>query len=273
MIRHSHIESSFSLLSPPPVAFYQEFRPSADLRDFVACLWIRVVRGAAALAPAPIIPDGCADIMVYDDEPPFVVGPDTVTRWTSLREGLVITGLRLRPGAVRAVLKCPCNLLVNESAGLVDLVRGAKHLHRDLTATDNIRIRHALLEDWVRNALSENRSDDRAILTACRILTANTQKDIDALAFDLGWSARTLHRRFVAACGYGPKHFQRIMRLLTALRFMHGLSERTLVEAALEAGFADQAHMTRDFRAITGFTPSSYLALTTPEFGAWIGDD
>jgi len=63
------------------------------------------------------------------------------------------------------------------------------------------------------------------------------------------------------------------MRIQLTLRFMHRLSKTSLAEAALESGFADQAHMTRTFRAITGFSPSSYLALTRPEFGAWIADD
>jgi hypothetical protein len=48
---------------------YREIRPSSDLRAVVACRWVRVVRLAGRRGPSAIIPDGCADIMAYDDAP------------------------------------------------------------------------------------------------------------------------------------------------------------------------------------------------------------
>ena len=75
-----------------------ETRPSIDFRDVVACVWVRVVRLEGGPGLLPIIPDGCADLMVYDDEPPCVAGPDATTRWTTLREGTVIVGIACGPG-------------------------------------------------------------------------------------------------------------------------------------------------------------------------------
>jgi AraC-like DNA-binding protein len=70
----------------------------------------------------------------------------------------------------------------------------------------------------------------------------------------LGFSERQLQRRFLTAVGYGPKVLQRVLRLrrfLTAAGF--GLEG--LAGAALGAGYADQAHLTRECRALTGLTP------------------
>jgi AraC-like DNA-binding protein len=47
---------------------------------------------------------------------------------------------------------------------------------------------------------------------------------------------------------------------------------RALSILALEAGYADQAHMTREFRDITGFTPRELLARSEADVGRWLDD-
>ena len=218
---------------------------------------MRVVRLEGAPGLSPIIPDGCADIMVYDDAPPCVAGPDATTRWASLREGTVITGIRLRPGAVRSIFGCPAGLILNGGALLSDLAPGAGALHQRLLLTANLRQRHALLEDWVRAAIARNATIDRAVVAACRLLAADPQLEIGEISRRLDWNARTIHRQFRAACGYGPKHFQRIMRIQQAIRLVHATAPARLADAAHAAGYADQAHMNRDFRDITVFRRGS----------------
>jgi AraC-like DNA-binding protein len=43
------------------------------------------------------------------------------------------------------------------------------------------------------------------------------------------------------------------------------VQNRSLVEVALETGFADQAHFSRLFKATFGITPARYRALSVPE--------
>jgi AraC-like DNA-binding protein len=235
---------------------------------------VSVVRHGKFGAFTPIIPDGCCDIMLYDSDVPHVVGPDTRIRWTDLRDGLVITGLRLRPGAVRAVFGCSTSLLLDRQVLLRDLGAVSDRLLDAFNFADSLERRHAVLEGWLRHARQDVSANDRALLAACRLLAANTQLTIDALARKLGWNARMIHRQFVAGCGYGPKYLQRVMRVQAALRVAHDRSLRPRLSAiASSAGFADQAHMTREFKALTSFTPAAYLAAYTPEVGAWLAGD
>jgi AraC-like DNA-binding protein len=253
--------------------YYQESRPSIDLDAVVACRWVRVVRLAGGRGPSAIIPDGCADVMVYDEAPPHVAGPDATTRWTTLLEGTVITGLRLRPGAVRAILGCHARDIVNGGALLSDLAPGAARLHLRLLMAERLSQRHALLEDWVRGALVRAAAVDLAVIAACRRIGADPRIAPGDIAAQWAWTARTMHRHFQAACGYGPKHLQRIMRVQAAIRAAHAPAPVRLADVAAAAGYADQAHMSRDFRDITGFSPREHLANTRPEFGAWLRDD
>jgi AraC-like DNA-binding protein len=63
------------------------------------------------------------------------------------------------------------------------------------------------------------------------------------------------------------------MRIQAVLRTAQAIPSAGLAELAMAAGFADQAHMTRDFRAITGLTPADYFRATAPQgWGAWMNE-
>jgi transcriptional regulator GlxA family with amidase domain len=94
---------------------------------------------------------------------------------------------------------------------------------------------------------------------------------VDQLCSTLDVSGRTLHRSFISACGYGPKTLQRIMRLQRTLRLVSTPARLGgLADLAAAAGYADQAHMTREFQALTGFTPARYLPQHDPELSRWL---
>lgn len=78
---------------------------------------------------------------------------------------------------------------------------------------------------------------------------------VSVLAAELGLSERQLQRRVLAAVGYGPKTLARIARL----RRLIELTEEPLAARALSAGYASQAHMSDDVRALTGMTPVRFL--------------
>jgi AraC-like DNA-binding protein len=255
-------------------SWYREFLPSSDLRHIVACVWISVVHRGAAGVRTPIIPDGCSDIMTYGAGAPHVAGTDTRTRWSVLPDGLVITGLRLRPGAVRAVFGCSAASLLDGQALLDDLAAGPAGFRDQLDCASTLRDRHLALEHWVRCAMRDISAKDRSVLWACRLLSANPHAQVSTISRNLEWHARTIHRQFIDACGYGPKYLQRIMRVQAALRIAHDTpSVVSLTGIASRAGYADQAHMNREFRLLTGFTPANYLALSLPDVGMWLTED
>ena len=77
---------------------------------------------------------------------------------------------------------------------------------------------------------------------------------IDTLAGELGLTPRSFHREIVAWTGLAPKRLARIFRLQATLSRLR--ADRTpLATLATEAGYADQAHMTREFRALAAATP------------------
>jgi len=91
-------------------------------------------------------------------------------------------------------------------------------------------------------------------------LTAPPDRLVRAAAAggDTGLGARQLRRRFADAAGYGPKTLQRILRFQ---RFLALAQTRTnLARLAFEAGYADQAHLTRECTRLAGLPPAALLA-------------
>ena len=85
---------------------------------------------------------------------------------------------------------------------------------------------------------------------------------VSRLAAGLGVTERSLHRRCTEAVGYGPKTLERVLRFR---RFL-GLADSVagagagLARLAALAGYADQAHLTRDCVELSGLTPKALLA-------------
>ena len=71
-----------------------------------------------------------------------------------------------------------------------------------------------------------------------------------------GYSHRTVLTLFRRSVGLTPKEFGRVLRFQHALRRVS--SATTLVELAMSAGYSDQAHFSREFKAFAGVTPSEY---------------
>lgn len=84
---------------------------------------------------------------------------------------------------------------------------------------------------------------------------------LQSLAAEVGVHPATLTRAFRRAYGCPPGEYLRRLRLERATHAV-AHSNASLVEIALEAGYADQAHFTRAFKRATGWTPGEYRAET-----------
>jgi len=97
-----------------------------------------------------------------------------------------------------------------------------------------------------------------------RVVASGGTVPVHALADEVGWSERHLGQRFRAEVGVGPKvaarmaRFDRARRRLAA-RAIAGAPLR-LADIAADGGYADQAHLAREFGALAGCSPTRWLA-------------
>ena len=83
---------------------------------------------------------------------------------------------------------------------------------------------------------------------------------MDRLAAYMGMSERTLRRRCLGAFGYGLKTLNRVLRFQRFLSLGAQSFNGSLAEVAARAGYADQAHMSREVRRMSGISPGQLVA-------------
>lgn len=86
-------------------------------------------------------------------------------------------------------------------------------------------------------------------------LKSDPDLQISAWADQRGIARQSVSRGFRAAYGLSPKRFRAEQRTLRAIRALHG-RHAPLAALAIDLGFADQPHLSRSIRAMTGLTPS-----------------
>jgi AraC-like DNA-binding protein len=133
--------------------------------------------------------------------------------------------------------------------------------------------RFALLDGFVRQRLATARPPSSSIAWAWRQLATSAGRvRVAALATEIGWSRKHLAERFTIEVGAGPKTVARILRFARARRTIDaGVQARGQIDwagLAAEWGYADQAHLIREFRAMSGVTPQGYLRDAAGRFRA-----
>lgn len=221
---------------------YRELAAPPALRDVVACFWVRVTGSADEVQ---ILPDGCTDLVWQRGRGTTVAGPDTGAKLVDREAGDVLVGMRMLPGAGGGVLGVPLDELRDLRADAADVNR-AFDVEDDLVPAEVIA--------RLASAATGRRPDPLVAAAARRV----AEQEVRAVARDLGISERQLRRRFHAAAGYGPKTLARVLRFR---RFVAGIDAgRTdLAGLALDSGYADQAHLTRETTRLAGMPPLAFM--------------
>jgi AraC-like DNA-binding protein len=218
----------------------------------VACTWEQVTR---AEKEQRVVPDACVDL-IWSGKRLSVAGPDSKARVVRLPPGSRLVGARLRPGAAGAALGLPASELRDATPDAGDVLGSdaAAALLEELAAGSDP---HALL----LRALAPRgvREADPLVRAAIGAL-GRPRARVGPAAAELGVSARQLQRRVSDAVGYGPKMFQRVLRF----RRLQALPPAPLAELALDAGYADQAHMTAEVTRLAGISPVRFLKDRVP---------
>ena len=166
--------------------------------------------------------------------------------------------LDLEPPAARLVLGVPAGELAERTVSLEDLFGSeAPRLADELHDAPDTGARFAALDRALIRRVARAQPAGRPdVARAWTLLRASGGRmRVDALAQALGCSRRHLAIRFAEEVGAPPKVAARLIRFEAARR---RLGDVPLARLAAEHGFADQAHLAREFRALGGAPPSEF---------------
>jgi AraC-like DNA-binding protein len=173
-------------------------------------------------------------------------------------------GIRFRPGAARALLKCPIGELSRRITPLESVlgplaILTGERLAQVRDATERARI----LESFVASRLRSSPRFSSGLSTALMALRdSGGRVPVSRIWRRSGMSYGRLLDLFHSEVGLTPKNIARILRLHHALALLRRGSGGSLGRIAAELGFADQAHFTNEFRCMTGQPPGSFRRST-----------
>ncbi|MGH2917019.1 MAG: helix-turn-helix domain-containing protein [Solirubrobacteraceae bacterium] len=238
---------------------------------YVECAPAPLRRLEAATMTIPMILSlGPGMIVAGERFSSFVAGPidgPTVTEHAGEQLGIEVN---LTPPGARRLLGVPLAEIAHRVVEFADLLgRPGAELIERLGEAPDWAARFALLDAALLERLVE--ADPlRAEVAHARALldAARGCRPVEGLAREVGWSRRHLAARFKQDVGVSPKTAARILRFERVTTLLRSGRAGTLADAAYACGYADQAHLHRDFRAFAGTTPTDYAARVMP---AWRG--
>ncbi|WP_447006081.1 helix-turn-helix domain-containing protein [Saccharothrix isguenensis] len=206
----------------------------------LACLWRRTTSSPAV---GRVVPDGCTDIIYSAATGEVsVAGPDTVGHVTRMTPGALF-GVRFGPGVGPSAFGVPAVELRDQRVPLAELWGPSARLEDELgSADDPCSVLASVALERLRETPPE------PVVGA--IASAVSSSSVGDLAWSLGLSARQLHRRSLAAFGYGPKVLHRVLRFDRAVKLAwEGVP---FADIAHRTGYSDQAHLSREVRDLAG---------------------
>jgi AraC-like DNA-binding protein len=204
-----------------------------------------------------VLPDGCMDVLFdLSSAQASVVGAMSRATLVHAPRGTHVFGVRFRPGRASLFVDATAAELRDTRSPLGVLLGGAAtRLTEQVLAARTDEERALVIAEFVHEPGSRVRGNDARVDHAARALEqTHGGVPISRLAQVVGLSERQLGRVFRDRVGVRPKVFARVQRMRHALRL---LSREALSGAALAAaaGYADEPHLLRDFRALCGTTP------------------
>jgi AraC-like DNA-binding protein len=241
---------------------YVETRPSADLAADVHCFW--ELDGIDDAQAEPIFPDGRVEIVMHLGTRPWRVGatasqPDLMvvgqmTAAVRLQQtaGMHAIGIRFTPTGARKWLGAPLIECTDKIQGFDQVdVRVAAAIRDAVHDSGTLQPSLKALESALRQTRKPRWSAPAAVEHAVQVaLDRKGRVRVETLASSARLGIRQLERQFLDTVGLSPKRFIKTARFQHALQLLR--EDIPPAEVAVACGFADQAHLAREFRSVAG---------------------
>lgn len=257
---------------------YEEWLPAtAGLKRVVTAYW-QVVGDGSKVPSAAVLPDGHVELVFNfgaavglsgpaftgDQPPSVVVGPLSQAVKMEYRGPVNTFGIRFHPARGAAFFGQPAPALADKLLPLAQVSAPLDNAFSSLLAPDwspESQGARAALDHLLLEQLASSSPVDPAIITLVDRLTSSEDvPPVAQIARDLGLSPRQVQRRFLASVGVPPKQFVRVFRFARLWQIATMSAPETWAALAADHGYADQAHMIREFRSFGVEPPAHFFS-------------
>ena len=246
---------------------YVERPPLPGLAGVVRTVWIHRTGEAAYVQRH--LPTGGVEIHFPIGGHPQLIGPLTGPEIEVIPAHTTIVGVRFQPGTAPP-LPTVLDDLVDQRLGLAELWGSSvDRFVAGMARAETPELALAALQGRLLQEFRSTVSADPVVREAVTALMPWYPVSIDTLAAHLALSASQLRRRCLHAVGVSPKVLQRTLRFQGFLALAQAGATASgrrgaddMAGLAVDAGYADQAHLSRECLRLTGLTPRQLLGGT-----------
>jgi AraC-like DNA-binding protein len=257
---------------------YEEWLPAAAaLKDVVTAYW-QVVGDASKVPSAAVLPDGHVELVFNfgapvglsgpaftGDQPPrVVVGPLSLAVKIKYRGPVNTFGIRFHPARGAAFFGQPAPALADKLLPLAQVSAPLDSAFSVLLTPQwnpETETNRAALDQLLLKQLALSSPVDPAVVAIVdRLTSSENVPPVAQIARDLGLSPRQVQRRFLTSVGVPPKQFVRVFRFARLWQMATMSAPETWAALAADHGYADQAHMIREFRSFGVEPPAHFFS-------------
>lgn len=249
---------------------HQEFEPPEELRDTIKCFWYNKRDFGPLPAAFEVVPDGYAEIIFHFGtgcsistneglQPlpsPFMMGLLNQPAHFYAQDILEIIAIRCFPWTVFDLLGLKPN-----KGGVHILEHPIARLHTTLNEyihAGKIEEAVTLVQQYFLDARSHVPTDSMLFKAGLAMRKANGTMPVSQVAAAAHATVRTLERKFRQSAGHTVKDVSGLMRFEQVRNQLWLNPDANLAGLALELGYTDQSHLSREFKRYTGATPGAF---------------
>ncbi|GFE83845.1 AraC family transcriptional regulator [Steroidobacter agaridevorans] len=246
------------MTSAPAPSTFTVRQPAPGLARYVSQYWLSLNNTSPVYAA---LPDGCVDLVLEVTASRYrswIYGSTTRPTAIPCTAGTHYLGIRFHPGQSRHFISIAAQDITDGREDLRSLMQfPSEHVAAHIAAEALFDELDQILLEVLRHTPPVRSYIDGVVQ---HIETHRGHLRIDDVAARFGKSRRQMERVFLQTVGVPLKFFCMISRLRHAADLIVHPASRSLTAAAHDAGYSDQAHMTRDFTRLAGVSPGQLRA-------------
>ncbi len=240
---------------------YKESSPSTAFRKKIHSFWS--FSGNIGVERFKVLPDGFTDLIIdLKRGELFVSGIMTSFKFRQLEDNADLIGVRFDTERFSEVLGIPVTEMKDVRAEYTQLTKHYnynKFIDQLLTA-ENIENQIPIVEHFLASRMCEStiELDALVLALACQIRSLKGVVELKNIAQQYNIGTRQLERRFKKYMGLTMKEFASIVRFDHTKKMIESQPNMSLLAIAFDAGFSDHAHLSNEFKKISGENPSCF---------------
>ncbi|MFV0588338.1 DUF6597 domain-containing transcriptional factor [Bacteroides reticulotermitis] len=247
---------------------YREFQPDILLAPYIETYWTASGYNQEAELHR-VLPDGCVDIIFSFEEDALLgmqpTSPNIIGTMTTYLESAYVNkvdmlGMRFKPAGFTAFTRTPISEFTDQRVSLVlveTLFDERFYVELPQKPTTRERIQH--LDAYFLEKLKRVFQPEPQIVYAVDLIRQTKGLlPLTEVAYKSCLSLRHLERKFKVAVGTSPKAFSKVVKFQHTVSYLERNKDTSLFHTAIDCGYYDQAHLIKEFKTLSGDSPSYF---------------